>query len=76
MSNNISTRDRVGNLVTAVGNHARNQFAGRVIMPIIGALKGESDYQNKVADELERVMAAKRAGTATQEDVDAARSKL
>jgi outer membrane protein TolC len=45
-------------------------------MPIIGALKGESDYQNKVADEVERVTAEKRAGNATQEDVDAARSQL
>lgn len=76
MSNNISTWDRIENLATNIGNHARNQFAGRVIMPIIGALKGESDYQNKVADEVERVTAEKRAGRATQEDVDAARSQL
>lgn len=76
MSNNINVLDRFDNMRISIGNHARNQIAGRVIMPIIGALKGESDYQNKVADEVERVTAEKRAGRATQEDVDAARSKL
>lgn len=76
MSNNINVLDRLDNMRISIGNHARNQIAGRIIMPIIGALKGESDYQNKVADEVERVTAEKRAGRATQEDVDAARSKL